>query len=355
MRNRSGYDQWLSDKKNHLCSRQSFFDGTIAGQRCLSKDRILVHSTSSAPLPLPALHGDLPPMLTLRAFEAVARHLSFVNAARELSVTQSALSHQVHKLEEFLECRLFIRRTRAIELTEAGRAYQLQVRQALEGIAAATRIIRHTAPAPSVLRIGLLASFATMWLAPRLSSFISANPDIRVELVPSYDLADVAGGEVALAIRYGKGGWPNVNATRLMNERLFPVCSPQYKAGWLAAQQGVKQPGLAPGPLLTAQATIPFEWLDWARQVRIDISQLSSLMLHDYNIVVEAAVSGQGIAMGRDRLIKRRLLDGSLVQLLTDAVYEGEIGYWLVTGDEPLNSAAQRFADWLIAVSREND
>lgn len=306
-------------------------------------------------LPQPALHGDLPPMLTLRAFEAVARHLSFVNAARELSVTQSALSHQVHKLEAFLECRLFIRRTRAIELTEAGRAYQLQVRQALEGIAAATRVIRHTAPAPSVLRIGLLASFATMWLAPRLSGFISANPDIRVELVPSYDLADVAGGEVAIAIRYGKGGWPNVNAMRLMNERLSPVCSPQYKTRWLETQRDLKQPALAPGPLLTAQATIPFEWLDWAKQLRADISQLPSLMLHDYNIVVEAAVAGQGIAMGRDRLIKRRLQDGSLVQLLPDAVYDGEIGYWLVTGDQPLGDTAQRFANWLIAVCREDD
>jgi LysR family glycine cleavage system transcriptional activator len=355
MRNRNDHDQWLSDEKINSIHVSPLFGGTIGTQRCLSKDRISVQSPTTESLPQSALHGDLPPMLTLRAFEAVARHLSFVNAARELSVTQSALSHQVHKLEAFLECRLFIRRTRAIELTDAGRTYQRQVRQALEGIAAATRMVRHTAPAPSVLRIGLLASFATMWLAPRLSSFISANPDIRVELVPSYELADVAGGEVALAIRYGKGGWPNVNAVRLMNERLFPVCSPQYKASWLAAQQGVKQPGLAPGPLLTAQATIPFEWLDWARQVHIDISKLSSLMLHDYNIVVEAAVAGQGIAMGRDRLIKRRLLDGSLVQLLNDAVYEGEIGYWLVTSDEPLGSAAQRFADWLIAVSREDD
>lgn len=305
-------------------------------------------------LPLPALHSDLPPMLTLRAFEAVARHLSFVKAARELSVTQSALSHQVQKLETYLECRLFVRRTRAIELTEAGRAYQSEVRQALETIATATRSLRRLAPAPKVLRIGLLASFATMWLAPRLSGFMSANPDIHVELVPSYDLADVAGGEVELAIRYGKGGWPNVSALRLMSERLYPVCSPQYKTRWLAAQHDSKQPGLAPGPLLTAQAAVPFEWLDWAKQLRVDISQSPSLMLHDYNIVVQAAVSGQGIAMGRERLIRQRLQEGSLVQLLPDAIYEGEIGYWLVTGDEPLGSAAQCCADWLIAVSRED-
>lgn len=302
----------------------------------------------------PALHGDLPPLLTLRAFEAVARHLSFVNAARELSVTQSALSHQVHKLETFLECRLFIRRTRAIELTEAGRTYQLQIRQALENIAGATRTIRQPAAEPQVLRIGLLASFATMWLAPRLPGFISANPDIRLELAPSYELADVAGGEVHLAIRYGKGGWPSVNGLRLMNERLFPVCSPQYKARWLGAQHDANHPGLAPGPLLTAQAAVPFEWLDWARQLRLDISQVPSLMLHDYNIVVEAAIAGQGIAMGRERLIRRRLQEGSLVRLLPDSLYEGDIGYWLVTDNNPLDSAAQRFADWLMIMCRED-
>jgi LysR family glycine cleavage system transcriptional activator len=304
--------------------------------------------------PQPALHGDLPPMLTLRAFEAVARHLSFVNAARELSLTQSALSHQVQKLEAFLQCRLFIRRTRAIELTEAGRTYQLQVRQALEGIALATRGIRHTTPQPKVLRISLLASFATMWLAPRLSDFIAAHPDIHVELIPSYDLVDVAGGAMELAIRYGKGGWPNVSAVRLMNERVFPVCSPEYRNRWRKARQERHWPGLEPGPLLTAQATVPFEWRDWAKHARVDITQTTSLMLHDYNIVVQAALSGQGIAMGRDRLIRQRLQEGSLVHLLPDAVHDGEIGYWLVTGDAPLSAAARCFCDWLIATCQRD-
>jgi LysR family glycine cleavage system transcriptional activator len=302
----------------------------------------------------PELHQDLPPLLALRAFEAVARHLSFVNAARELSLTQSALSHQVQKLEQFLQCRLFIRRTRAIELTEAGSLYHQQIRLALESIAEATRGIRYAPPQPKVLRIGLLASFATLWLAPRLSGFIHDNPDIHVELVPSYQLADVAGGEVELAIRYGKGNWANVNAQLLMTERLSPVCSAAYKAHWLQQQQGRKHPDLAPGPLLTAQSSIQFEWLDWAKKQRININALPGLMLNDYNIVVEAAVAGQGIAMGRHRLIERRLQDGSLVELLSNAAFESDIGYWLVTPTETPSAAARCFADWLMTLCIEH-
>lgn len=298
------------------------------------------------------LHADLPPLLSLRAFEAVARHLSFIKAGQELSVTQSALSHQVQKLEQHLDCRLFIRRTRAIALTEAGESYYPQVRQALETIATATRALRSHNAQPRTLRIGLLASFATLWLAPRLSGFLLAHPDIQVELLPSWQLADVAGDEVELAIRYGKGGWANVNAELLMSERLAPVCSPAFKAQWLAGQKSRKHPDLNPGPLLTSQSAIAahsqFEWLDWAKKYRLDISTVPSLMLHDYNIVVEAAVSGQGIAMGRQRLISRRFQDGSLVELLDDMPYESNIGYWLVSQSAPMSDAARRFADWLI-------
>jgi len=311
--------------------------------------------TSLADTPGSQLHNDLPPLLALRAFEAVARHLSFVNAARELSLTQSALSHQVQKLEQHLDCRLFVRRTRAIELTERGDLYYQQVRPALETIAEATRQIRGVDLQPKVLRIGLLASFATLWLAQRLSGFMVENPDIHVELVPAYQLADVAGGEVELSIRYGKGNWPNVKAQLLMTERLSPVCSPDFKANWLSAQAAGKGRRLAPGPLLMSQANIQFEWQDWTRKHHINIDSIPSIMLHDYNIVVEAAVSGQGIAMGRHRLIGRRLQDATLVELLPDAAYEADIGYWLVTpSNQYASPAAQRFSEWLTKLCIEH-
>ncbi|QXI29817.1 LysR substrate-binding domain-containing protein [Pseudomonas vanderleydeniana] len=281
------------------------------------------------------LPKDLPPLLALRAFESVARHLSFIKAADELSVSQSAVSHQIQKLEQHLDQRLFIRRTRAIDLSDAGSRYYQQIRPALEQIAEASRQLR-TPTSPRVLRIGLLASFATLWLAPRLTDFMTRHPQIQVALEPSIQLADVAGAQVDLAIRYGKGGWPDVEARRLMGERLFPVCSPAYKAS-----------ASGPGPLLMAQARHPFEWIDWARHHHIDLQPYPTAMLHDYNIVVEAAVAGQGIAMGRQRLIERRLRDGSLVPAFDTPPYESEIGYWLIRPNTLPCAEAECFCTWL--------
>ena len=282
-----------------------------------------------------ALHKDLPPLLALRAFEAVARHLSFIKAAAELSVTQSALSHQVQKLEQHLGKPLFIRRTRAIDLTEDGQRYYDQIRPALDAIAAATRQ-QQTPPTTRVLRVGLLASFATLWLAPRLAGFISRYPHIQVELVPAIQLADVAAAEVDVAIRYGKGDWTDVQATRLMSETLSPVCSPAFKASQLEK-----------GPLLMATSHRPFEWTDWSRHYQVDVEHYPKALLHDYNIVVEAAVAGQGIAMGRHRLIERKLKDGSLVEAFDWPPYKSEIGYWLITPNGSTNPATECFSLWL--------
>ncbi|WLH36935.1 LysR substrate-binding domain-containing protein [Pseudomonas sp. FP2196] len=280
------------------------------------------------------LHQDLPPLMTLRAFEAVARHLSFIKAANELSVTQSAISHQVHKLEEFLNLRLFVRRIRAIDLTPAGETYYRQIEPALTAIAQATRQLRGEQPA--TLRIGLLASFATLWLVPRLADFTVKHPDIHVELLPAVQLADVEGGEVDLAIRYGKGGWPKVHARRFMDETLTPVCSPAVRAK-----------GVSSGPLLMAKSHQPFEWIDWQQHSGIDLAHVPSVMLHDYNIVVEAAVAGQGIAMGRQRLIERRLQEGALVPAFDTPPMLGEIGYWLITPGGPPSQAVKSFSQWL--------
>ncbi|WP_150292878.1 LysR substrate-binding domain-containing protein [Pseudomonas extremaustralis] len=282
-----------------------------------------------------ALFKDLPPLLALRAFEAVARHLSFIKAANELSVTQSALSHQVQKLEQHLGKPLFIRRTRAIDLTADGQRYYDEIRPALDAIAAATRTQR-VAPGATVLRIGLLASFATLWLAPRLAGFLNRYPHIQVELLPAIQLANVDGTTIDLAIRYGKGDWPDVQAIRLMPEILSPVCSPAFKASQLHH-----------GPLLMATSHRPFEWTDWSAHYRVDLDQHPRVMLHDYNIVVEAAVAGQGIAMGRHRLIERRLQDGSLVEAFDWPPYHSAIGYWLITPQGPANEAARCFSEWL--------
>ncbi|WP_235012156.1 LysR substrate-binding domain-containing protein [Caballeronia catudaia] len=287
---------------------------------------------------------DLPPLLTLRVFEAVARHLSFIRAADELAVTQSAVSHQIQKLEHHLGVPLFVRRTRSIDLTPEGGAYYVKVRRALECIAEGTREIRYSKSRNTPLKVSLLSSFATHWLAPRLAEFSLANPDVELQLMPSIELTSVGAGAAHLAIRYGEGEWANVKSSLLMRERLSPVCSSGYLAKHGPFESATD---LCDGPLLMSYAHRHFEWEAWSTRHRCDLSRIPKIMLHDYNIVLEAAAAGQGIAMGRHRLIERRLIEKTLVEAVPNFAYEGSIGYWLVAPDGPIDQSAGRFVDWI--------
>ncbi|NML33055.1 LysR substrate-binding domain-containing protein [Paraburkholderia antibiotica] len=290
------------------------------------------------------LARDLPPLLTLRVFEAVARNLSFIRAADELAVTQSAVSHQIQKLEQYLGVLLFVRRTRSIELTAEGNSYYEKVRKGLESIAEGTRQIRGIKSRTTPLKVSLLSSFATHWLAPRLVEFSAAYPDIRLQLMPSIELANIGAGAADIAIRYGEGHWPNVASTLLMRERIAPVCSPAYLAehGPFKSVNDMRE-----GPLLMSYALRHFEWDAWSSHVQWDLTSVPKVMLHDYNIVLEAAVAGNGIAMGRHRLIEKRLAAGTLVEIFPELAYEGTIGYWLVTPDAPLDSVVNQFLGWI--------
>jgi len=290
--------------------------------------------------------------MALRAFEAVARHLSFMRAADELAVTQSAISHQIQKLEQHLGVLLFVRRTRSIEITPEGSAYYAKVRKALEWIADGTRQIRDVKTRITPLKVSLLSSFATHWLAPRLAAFSADNPDIHLHLMPSIELVSLGSGTADVAIRYGKGDWPNVRSSLLMHERLSPVCSP----GYLETHGPFTNPvGLKKGPLLMSYALHHFEWDAWRSYFGCDLTHIPKLMLHDYNIVLEAATAGQGIAMGRHRLIERRLATQALVEAVPNSRYEGTIGYWIVTPDRPLQEHTGRFLRWIQAAGESHE
>ena len=167
---------------------------------------------------LPSLNG-------LRAFEAAARHLSFTNAATELNVTQTAISHQIRRLEEELGIRLFVRQNRALTLTPEARDYLPGVRAAFNDLRLATdRLLRKDND--HVLTVSTLASLAAKWLLPRLSAFQEAHPGIDVRITTSTALVDFKSGDVDAAIRYGRGQWPGLRADWLTADELFPVCSP---------------------------------------------------------------------------------------------------------------------------------
>src|SRR5262252_10091167 len=172
---------------------------------------------------LPSLNG-------LRAFEAAARHLSFTLAAAELNVTQTAISHQIRRLEEELGIRLFVRQNRALALTPEARDYLPGVRAAFNDLRLATdRLLRKDDD--KVLTVSTLASLAAKWLLPRLSAFQEAHPGLDVRITTSTTLVDFRNGDVDAAIRWGRGHWPGVRAEWLMADEAFPVCSPALLEG----------------------------------------------------------------------------------------------------------------------------
>src|ERR1700685_2629811 len=201
---------------------------------------------------LPSLNG-------LRAFEAAARHLSFTNAASELNVTQTAISHQIRRLEQELGIRLFVRQNRALQLTPEAREYMPGVRAALNDLRLATdRLLRKDND--HVLTVSTLASLAAKWLLPRLSAFQEAHPGIDVRITTSTALVDFRGGDVDAAIRYGRGQWPGLRADWLMADQLFPVCSPALVTG----NRPLRSPeDLAYQTLLHTSAGYGDDWRLW--------------------------------------------------------------------------------------------
>jgi LysR family glycine cleavage system transcriptional activator len=289
---------------------------------------------------LPSLNG-------LRAFEVAARHLSFTVAASELNVTQTAISHQIRRLEEELGIRLFVRQNRALALTPEAREYLPGIRAAFNDLRLATdRLLRKDNE--NVLTVSTLASLAAKWLLPRLSAFQEAHPGIDVRITTSTGLVDFKTGDVDAAIRYGRGQWPGLRADWLMADQLFPVCSPALLGG----NKPLRGPeDLAHQTLLHSSGGYDDDWRLWltAAGLPANISKQPGLTFDLILMTVQAAIDGIGVAMGRTSYVEADIAKGRLVvpfkiTLPTDA------GFYLVSpgsrADSPKLSA---FRQWLIA------
>ena len=204
----------------------------------------------------------LPPLTSIRYFEATARHLSLTKAAVELQVTHSAISHQIKALEEWLGVPLFRRLNRSIVLTEAGQAYVRPVREAFDRLAEASRVLRAREQA-GTLTVSVVPSFATKSLVPQLGGFRRLHPDIDVRISASDKLVDFAREDVDVAIRYGRGAWPGLRIDRLIRENVIPVCSPQLLEGPNAPR--------APADLINQTLLHDYDWPEdmWVRWLRM--------------------------------------------------------------------------------------
>jgi LysR family glycine cleavage system transcriptional activator len=289
---------------------------------------------------LPSLNG-------LRAFEAAARHLSFTNAASELNVTQTAISHQIRRLEEELGMRLFVRQNRALALTPEAKDYLPGVRAAFNDLRLATdRLLRKDNE--HVLTVSTLASLAAKWLLPRLSAFQEAHPGIDVRITTSTALVDFKSGDVDAAIRYGRGHWPGVRADWLTADQLFPVCSPALLSG----DHPLRRPeDLAHRTLLHSSGIYDDDWRLWltAAGLPANISKRPGLTFDLILVTVQAAIDGSGVAIGRTSYVEADIAKGRLV-VPFDITLPADAGFYLVSpearADSPKLSAFRR---WLVA------
>jgi LysR family transcriptional regulator, glycine cleavage system transcriptional activator len=282
----------------------------------------------------------LPPLHTLRVFEAAARRLNFSRAAAELHLTHGAISHQMKALERELGVVLFERRSRGVALTDAGRQLAGSVREGLDRIARGVAELR-AHPVRS-LTVSVLPAFATHWLIPRLADFNRRHPDIDVNVRASQTLVEFATDGVDLAVRYGDGRWPNLVAVQLAHEDVFPVCSPHFASGRLPRTLTE----LAKATLLHT----PLQpWDEWFQALRSDVvPPRRGMTFSETDLLLRAAIDGLGIALSRRVLAQPELDAGRLVRPLKFSV-RAQRSYFIVYPDsiEP-SPRLLVFRDWLL-------
>lgn len=290
----------------------------------------------------------LPSLNALRAFEAAARHLSFTRAAEELFVTQAAISHQIKGLEEQIGLPLFQRRNRNLILTNAGQALLPELTECFDQMDAAVARIKRQDEA-GILTVSTMDSLAATWLMPRLAKFRSQHDDIDVRLAVSDMVVDYERNGIDIGIRYGLGNWPGLTAELLMPEKIFPVCAPEL----LHKDGGLKEPGDLRGHTLIHD-DMPEDWNMWLRAAGVaDIDPERGPGYTHSNLVMQAAINGEGVALGRELLVSDALLAGVLVRPF-DLALTAKYGYYVTRtelGSE--RPKVQMFYNWLLGEARE--
>ena len=289
----------------------------------------------------------LPPLNGLRAFEAAARHMSFTDAAEELSVTQAAISHQVRGLEQRLGLKLFVRRNRSLLLSEAGQAYLPAVRAAFDQLNEATEKLLQK-DRGGHLTVTTTASFATKWLVPRLGGFQRSNPEIDVRISTGTGLIDFSREDVDIGIRYGRGHWSNLMAERLVGEDIMPVCAPALAKG----SNALRKPADIKRFTLLHIAPFPDDWQVWLTAAGVKGVDATRGVTFDNSIVAyQAAIDGLGVALGRDPLVAPDIKAGRLVAPF-DFKMPSDLAYYVVYPAEAIRRRKiKAFRDWLMTLA----
>ena len=294
------------------------------------------------------MRRHLPSPIALRAFEAAARHMSFTRAGEELGVTQAAISHQVKSLENALSVRLFRRLTRKLALTAEGRSLFAVVGEAFDRIAdVADELV--AGGGSGSLEVSLSPYVSAAWLSPRIGRFWRQHPNIDLRLHHSVEQVNFAQGTADLAVLWGRGDWPGLACDLLLRTSLSPVCSPSLIAG----QNPIRRPDdLRHHTLLNREK---FEgWSHWFAAAGVTAADFRSwATFDDHNVLMQAAIEGQGVALGGIEMLTAGLATGRLVQPFKLSV-DTDFAYYIVYPPEALGRPkVKAFREWLLAEARD--
>lgn len=282
---------------------------------------------------------DLPSLNSIRFFESAARLSSFTKAGEELHVTQGAVSRQIKTLEEQLGCQLFLRSGPNLKLTAYGEKMQTSVTAALETLMQGVQKIREQES--SYLTISVLPSFASYWLVPRMGGFEDIYPQCSIRLSSSYEYIDFEkDNDIDIAIRMGRGDWPECYVEQLTEDLMFPVCTPEL------AKQVKTYSDLCQQTILVDAA--PFdEWMYWFEAQNLPYTVAKKKYYDDVGTQIMGAIEGRGISLVREELIRKDLKEGRLVSLFNNGYHSNLHYYFVCAAGRAEEEKIAAFRDWI--------
>lgn len=286
----------------------------------------------------------LPPLNSLKNFESAARLGSFQKAAAELHVTPSAVSHQIKSLESFLDVELFIRQTRHIELTSAGKEYLRSVQKALNEINRATQKLV-SSHGTGELTLAVAPAFLSRWLLPRMGKFYETHQNIELEIAASSGLIDFAHSDTDMAVYFGNGDWHDVESHFLKRSYMIPVCAPS-----LLNRHPINTPIDILKHTLLHVTKRPEEWPNWFEVAQAEMTETRKAMyLSSSQLTAQAAIRGLGVTLQDVSLISDDIQSGQLIAPLDITLELTKSFYLVYQKNRPMTYAMQQFKDWLMA------
>jgi LysR family glycine cleavage system transcriptional activator len=290
----------------------------------------------------------LPPLNTLRAFEAAARELSFTKAALELNVTPAAVGYQVRRLEQHLGMALFRRLNRALALTDAGQAFLPVVREAFETLSNGTAVLTSHKP-ERTLAVSVAQSLGAKWLVPRLDHFHARHPNLEIRVDATDELADFARGQVDVAVRYARRVDPHLHSAVVFTEQAFPVCA----SGLAESRPPLRTPEDLRHHVLLHDRMPDVTWPVWLRASGADgVDGAQGPLFSHTGLAIDAARAGQGVALGRSPLVVDDLASGQLVRPFELALVSAFTYFVICLPERAEEPKIRAFREWLLLEGR---